>query len=444
MISALLVLNGKGHVLISRSFRSDIDTRAMSSAFRNRILLPKLVDKCPVKTIGNASLGWIKYDSMFLVGVSKKNMNCALLFQFLYKLSEVFASYFPMKKGVNMEEKLKENFTLVYELIDEVLDFGYPQNCEPDILKSYITLGGGVEFKSSKDMKKIMDGVTGAVSWRTPGIIKEKNEVYIDIIESVNVLLSDKNKVLSSNVTGKIVMNSFLSGMPECTFGLNDKLMMDSSANRKKKSSKGGVNKRYKPIDLDDITFHQCVALGRFDTERRISFIPPDGEFEVMSYRISNAIIPPFRLISPIVRELGKTRIEVQVTVRSSYNPRLVGKKVQLIIPLPSNTAKCKIRSGIGKGKYKPALGGIVWNIRRFPGASQYSLSADVQLTQMTSENQRWERPPISMKFQVPMYTASGLHVRFLHVHEKKMGYKAIKWVKYVTQSGTYEARLGK
>ena len=37
-------------------------------------------------------------------------------------------------------------------------------------------------------------------------------------------------------------------------------------------------------VELDDCQFHQCVRLGKFDSDRSISFIPPDGEFELMRY----------------------------------------------------------------------------------------------------------------------------------------------------------------
>ena len=36
--------------------------------------------------------------------------------------------------------------------------------------------------------------------------------------------------------------------------------------------------------------FHQCVRLARFDNDRTISFIPPDGAFDLMSYRLSQNI----------------------------------------------------------------------------------------------------------------------------------------------------------
>ena len=35
-------------------------------------------------------------------------------------------------------------------------------------------------------------------------------------------------QVLSAHVAGRVVMRSYLSGMPECKFGINDKLVMDS------------------------------------------------------------------------------------------------------------------------------------------------------------------------------------------------------------------------
>ena len=37
--------------------------------------------------------------------------------------------------------------------------------------------------------------------------------------------------------------------------------------------------------------FHQCVRLSRFENDRTISFIPPDGEFELMSYRLNTHVI---------------------------------------------------------------------------------------------------------------------------------------------------------
>jgi len=317
--------------------------------------------------------------------------------------------------------------------LDEMLDFGFPQICEADVLKAFITTKGlNVQMKTS-EISEVLKSVTGAVSWRKPsGISYRKNEVFLDVIESVNMLMSSKGTILHADVTGKVVMKCYLSGTPECKFGLNDKLMLqtDNTPSAKK----------HKAIDIDDVTFHQCVKLGKFDNDRTISFIPPDGEFELMKYRVQNAIVPPFRLVSPTVRELGKTRLEVQVTIKSVFNSRLFGKNVTVIIPTPKNTAKCNIRVLVGKASYNSSTSSIVWKIKKFPGNSEYSLSAEVNLIAQTIEKKAESKPPIQLQFQVPMFTASGLHVRFLKIYEKS-GYQAVKWVRYVTQGGSYENR---
>ncbi len=66
--------------------------------------------------------------------------------------------------------------------------------------------------------------MTGAVGWRTDNIKYKKNEVFLDIVEQVNVLMSSKGTVLRCDVNGKIIMKVFLSGMPDVKLGLNEKL----------------------------------------------------------------------------------------------------------------------------------------------------------------------------------------------------------------------------
>ena len=69
------------------------------------------------------------------MAATRENVNAAMVFQFLYALVEVFNSYFG---GRFEEDAVRDNFPLVYELLDEVMDFGYPQNCSADLLKTFI------------------------------------------------------------------------------------------------------------------------------------------------------------------------------------------------------------------------------------------------------------------------------------------------------------------
>lgn len=109
--------------------------------------------------------------------------------------------------------------------------------------------------------------------------------------------------------------------MPECKFGINDKIVMEAkgrggiSGNTEAETSRSG-----KPVVvIDDCQFHQCVKLSKFETEHSISFIPPDGEFELMRYRTTKDISLPFRVI-PLVREVGRTKMEVKVCCFFDYD----------------------------------------------------------------------------------------------------------------------------
>lgn len=41
------------------------------------------------------------------------------------------------------------------------------------------------------------------------------------------------------------------------------------------------------PRLLDDVSFHPCVRFKRWESERILSFIPPDGNFRLLSYHVS-------------------------------------------------------------------------------------------------------------------------------------------------------------
>jgi AP-2 complex subunit mu-1 len=82
--------------------------------------------------------------------------------------------------------------------------------------------------------------------------------------------------------------------------------------------------------------------------------------------------------------------------------------------------------------------------MRKFTGAAEHTLRAEIILVSTTKERKAWARPPIAMQFQVPMYSASGLRVSYLKILEKKMGsaYKVEKWVRKLCKSGDFLVRV--
>lgn len=120
------------------------------------------------------------------------------------------------------------------------------------------------------------------------GIKHRKNEIFLDVVERLNLLVAANGTLLRSEILGSLKMRSYLSGMPELKLGLNDKLLFEATGRR---AGGRGLSKG-KAVEMEDIKFHQCVRLARFENDRTISFIPPDGEFELMSYRLSTQARP--------------------------------------------------------------------------------------------------------------------------------------------------------
>ena len=297
------------------------------------------------------------------------------------------------------------------------------------------------------DTSRITMQATGAQSWRRGDIKYRKNEAFVDVIEDVNLLMSATGTILRADVSGQIIMRAYLSGTPECKFGLNDQLLVGSvtqagmevgpvgNADGKRKATRAAAGS----VTLEDCQFHQCVQLTKFDSDRTISFVPPDGEFDLMRYRATENVNLPFK-VHAIVREIGTTKVEYSISVKANYGSKLFATNVLIRIPTPLNTAKITERTTQGKAKYEPESNCIVWKIARFVGGSEFVLSAEAQLTSMTNQK-AWSRPPLSMTFSLLMFTSSGLLVRYLKVFEKN-NYSSVKWVRYMTRAGSYEIRF--
>ncbi|EAW12830.1 AP-2 complex subunit mu [Aspergillus clavatus NRRL 1] len=445
MLSGILVFNQKGENLIFRAFRNDCRPR-LADIFRIQVISNPQV-RSPILTLGSTTFSHVKHENIYIVAVTKSNANAALVFEFLYRLVMLGKSYF----GKFDEEAVKNNFVLIYELLDaaEILDFGYPQNTDSDTLKMYITTEGvkSAIANSPTDSSRITMQATGALSWRRADVKYRKNEAFVDVIEDVNLLMSATGTVLRADVTGQIVMRAYLSGTPECKFGLNDRLLLDgdsataagfSSPSAGGRSGSKATRAAAGSVTLEDCQFHQCVKLGRFDADRIISFVPPDGEFELMRYRATENVNLPFK-VHPIVREVGTTKVEYSVAIKANYSSKLFATNVVVRIPTPLNTAKITERTSQGRAKYEPEQNNIVWKIARFSGGSEYVLTAEATLTSMTHQK-TWSRPPLSLSFSLLMFTSSGLLVRYLKVFEKS-NYSSVKWVRYMTRAGSYEIR---
>ncbi|KAG8383224.1 hypothetical protein BUALT_Bualt05G0162200 [Buddleja alternifolia] len=426
--SALFLLDIKGRVLVWRDYRGDV-TAAQAERFFTKLMekevscgevnemflqifeldlikvelvitlvaVGDLETQDPVVYDGGVTYMFIQHNNVYLMIATRQNCNAASHILFLHRVVDVFKHYFEELE----EESLRDNFVVVYELLDEIMDFGYPQYTEAKILSEFIKTDA---YRMEVTQRPPM-AVTNAVSWRSEGIRYKKNEVFLDVVESVNILVNSNGQIIRSDVVGALKMRTYLSGMPECKLGLNDRVVLEAQG----RSTKG------KAIDLDDIKFHQCVRLARFENDRTISFIPPDGAFDLMTYRLSTQVKPLIWVEAQVERH-SRSRIEIMVKARSQFKERSTATNVEIELPVPPDATNPNVRTSMGSASYAPEKDALIWKIKSFPGGKEYMLRAEFRLPSVTSEDSAPERKaPIRVKFEIPYFTVSGIQVRYAY-----------------------------
>ncbi|XP_034213528.1 AP-3 complex subunit mu-like isoform X2 [Prunus dulcis] len=115
---------------------------------------------------------------------------------------------------------------------------------------------------NSSNMSDTLPGATSScIPWRTTDLKYANNEVYVDLVEEMDAIVNRDGVLVKCEIYGEVEVNSYLSGVPDLTL---------SFAN---------------PSILDDVRFHPCVRFCPWESQQILSFVPPDEQFKLISYR---------------------------------------------------------------------------------------------------------------------------------------------------------------
>ena len=420
-IASIYFLDKKAKPIIFRNYRGEVE-QDISSNMQRKVLELEESNMKPVFTVNGVHYAWIKHRNIYVVAVAKRNPNLSMIFCFLHKLVEILIGYF----GRLEDESIRDNFVLIYELLDEIIDHGYPQTTDTKLLKEYIT----TQSNKLKAQKATTEVINNQVA-RTPGIKYKINQAFLDVVEKVNSLISHKGEMLRSEVVGQINMKTLLSGMPVLKLGLNDKIFYQVS----------GKTTSSKTIEMDDLKFHNCVNMNKFESERIIEFTPPDGNFVLMNYRL-NIQLKPLIWVEVQINNITDTKIEYKVKAKSNYKNKSTAKNVLIFIPVPNDLNNPLFKTQTGTVSYLPGKEAIQWSLKSFPGQTDIFLRFQFSVPTVRKENvDKNIKKPIEVSFEIPSFTVSGINVRYLKITEKS-GYQAFPYVKYLTKNGQYQIRM--
>jgi len=377
MISQFFIMSARGDSLIFKDYRGDVPATTREKFWRK----VKYTDEGhapPVFCIEGINYIHVKKAGMYLVLITRYNQSPCMGLELLERLARLVKDY----AGQINEDTVRRNFVLIYEILDEVMDYGYPQATQTDVVKVYIfntpalVEDNALEFISSKIENagaKVLSKIgqhkssIDASAVRRPvgvGVQKGQNEVFLDVLERVtmtfDVSSSDRPKILNAEINGSILLKSYLSGSPEISLALNEDLVV---------GSKGATHGR---VNLVYANFDNAVRLDLWEKQRVLLIYPPDGEVTLMNYRITDTFHPPFR-IYPFIDEQSANRIEVTIKVKAEYGAPHFGNNVIIKCPMPRS---CGSVSGqlpvdaVGESyEYKGPENMMYWFIKKFEGA---------------------------------------------------------------------------
>ena len=187
-----------------------------------------------------------------------------------------------------------------------------------------------------------------AIPWRRANVRHTSNELYVDIVETLSVILAPSGRPLAAFANGSIAFTSKISGVPDLLLSL---------------TVPGGKNAIERVVELP--VFHPCVRLARWkERPGELSFIPPDGKFMLAGYEVN--LLPAHSDLNS--KSSTALNLPASIEVSTSLGPTGSDFEARLLLSntyastLGSSSSFNSLRPGIGSrgsGRSTPVFGGV-------------------------------------------------------------------------------------
>eukprot|EP00053_Salpingoeca_punica_P015543 m.143598 g.143598 ORF g.143598 m.143598 type:complete len:413 (-) comp16742_c5_seq2:365-1603(-) len=411
MIHSIFVITPAGDVIIEKHYKAPVSRTVLDPFFEEQVKAgsPEAVAPC-INSTRHYIISVLR-NGLFFVAVVNTDVQPLFVVEFLHRMVDTFNDYFA---GTVTEKKLLNETVVVYQVLEEMLDNGFPLTTEANQLKDMVRPPSWMDPVTGK--KRVKDtlptGQLSATQWRRAGVRYTTNEFFLDIEEKIEAIIDRNGTTISVDVYGEMNCRSKLSGMPELVLSF--------------------VNPRL----IDDVSFHPCVRLAQWANERCMAFVPPDGAFNLCKYSIVPAQISLPLFVRPSFT-FDKTGGRFELEVGPKVNVGKPVEEVSVIIPFPASVNDVKLTfTSNGLWKYDQLTRVLRWDLKKMPLDRGSTLRGTIGFALGESTD---ESPVIMLEFKIPSYAASGLKVNRLDIHNEK--YKPFKGVKYSTTAKDFQVR---
>lgn len=402
MLSSVYLLDSNAIILIEKQFRekvlrSEIDAACMAIRDRSQPV-PSIINR------GDTTIVIHKEGEIWIVGACNGDEFGLIAVSILKHIGELLRQQF--KKQVT-PDAVKNSYTIIYQMLDLAVDFGLPFLDEPNTIQQALFRPSVTDPRTSRFT------LDQQHPWRQMGIKRGTNEIYIDIVEDVDVVVNPSGRVTFSHIRGSVDINSLLSGDPVC------RLVLSPTAY------------------YEDTTFHRCVEPSAF-TSKVIPFTPPDGMFTLMKYRMTAQMSTlPLWINSHFQWSKNSVTFEIVLKPEASL-PKAI-ESLEVKMDLPSGVATPSFVLTVGKVTFDPITRYMVWSIGTYNEKDPITIKGSASLDAGFELGNR--NPVITAKFQTIGSLVSNAKISSLEIDN--ISYNPFKGVKYVTRAGNYEFRTG-
>ncbi|KAM1095322.1 hypothetical protein FF1_010241 [Malus domestica] len=414
MLQCIFLLSDSGEVMLEKQLTGQRVDRSICTWFWEHTISqgdsPKLQ---PVIASPTHYLFQVLREGITFLACTQVEMPPLMGIEFLCRVADVLTDYL----GSLNEDLIKDNFVIVYELLDEMIDNGFPLTTEPNILREMIAPPNMVDkvlsvvTGNSSNMIDTLQGATSScIPWRTTDPKYANNEVYVDLVEEMDAIINRDGVLVKCEIYGEVQVNSQLSGVPDLTI---------SFAN---------------PAILDDVRFHPCVRFRPWEANQVLSFVPPDGQFKLMSYRVRKLKSSPIYVKPQLTSDAGTCRVSVLVGIRNDPGKTIDSITVQF--QLPPCVLSAHLNSNYGTVNIL-ANKTCSWTIGKIPKDKAPAMSGTLVLE--TGLERLHVFPTFQVGFRIMGVALSGLQIDKLDL--KNLPKPPYKGFRALTRAGEFEVR---
>lgn len=437
-ISNFFILSLRGDSIIYRDFRKNIK-KGINEVFFRKVNSNESEDiTAPVFNVEGVNFIYSKKNDLYFCLTSLENPSPSYFLEIIERLMKVIKDHC----GILSEESVRKNFVLIYEIIDEMIDFGIPQLSSTEQIKPFVftepvlVSSQKIILDKSNNIFNSKNTKSGNATVRPTSQItdnKSSNELYLDLFEKITCLFNSNGNLINSSIDGFIQLKSYLKGRPDLKLVFSDEIGINKSSSYSSSSQ----------LLIDDYNFHQCVNTRDFQSGKTLYISPPDGEFTAMNYRITSDFAPPFKFYTYI--EESPYKIELKIRIQSNFTEKYSAANTIIKFNVPKSTQSVYFdvgnkKTGI-KTEYIANEKCCYWSISKFQGGSEFNLTTKITLTSK-GEDIKKELGPITLHFEIPSYNISKIQVKELKILSSEKNYKALKWIRIVTQANSYVIRI--